>query len=506
MAVDQGMEQLLSKQPLFGDIMSMKKTRFLGIISVTAVFMPVIALATLEGSVLVGYSLGYDDNIGGGSESQSTVEDISNELYLNVDVAKTTGFLRYDVFGRAGFIARSSDILEDEFRFSGGLNGLWIIQPSRLTWRVSDVATVRRRNARELTSSGNTEQSNFFETGPSLSFRPTGRTAIDLNANYQQSWFEFGDSNEYVSASISGSYTPSELSRFSGSYSEVYFLPDTNLSSDSVSRSASVRFDRRLQRGSWFIGAGTSQVTLDEQIVGENDDVIPTYTAGFNYQVARQVVFDISAGRQVVTIGQDTLARSNQRSLALGLNNSNAVPNRELTPIELNRLRNEVDQFDYGAGFNVNETLQAGLTWQDGRWGVSARVYATKLEVPEFELNLSQEARALLFPSGTLDSNQESQGVSFLVTLEPRIRWLANLGLRIEDRSLDAIDVLAADPNQNIVTTELRETIFSTGLTFAATRNLSFGGNLESALLQDKSGVVDNVRNNGVFLTVEYSL
>lgn len=476
------------------------------VVALAMVSWPSIGFGTLEGNVVVGYTLGYSDNIGGGNVLQEQGEDISNELYVNVDVAKTTGFLRYDVFGQAGFIARTSDVLEDEFRFSGGINGLWIIKPSRLNWTVTDVASIRRRNSRELTSSGNTEQSNFFQTGPSLTFRPTGRTAINLDAYYQQSWFEFGDSNEYASASIAGTYNMSELSSFSASYSESYFLPDTNLSSNSVSRSASARFSRRLQRGGWFVGAGTSQVTLDDQIAGDNDDVIPVYTAGFNYRLARRLSFDISGSRQVVTIGQDTIATSNQRSLTSDLNTTNAVQGRELTSFELARLRDEVDQFEYGSGFNVQESIRTGLIWQEGRWAASMQLYATRLEVPEFQIELSQEARSLLFPSGSLDANQESQGISFSLSLEPKVRWMLDFGLRLENRNIDAVEALAVDPTQNIDTTELRETTLSGGATFAATRNLSFAGRLESGLLQDRKDIEPNTRNNGISFSVEYSL
>jgi len=127
--------------------------------------------------------------------------------------------------------------------------------------------------------------------------------------------------------------------------------------------------------------------------------------------------------------------------------------------------------------------------------------------VPEFQLELSQDARGLLFPDGFIDTDQQSVGAEFFMTLEPRPRWIVDAGLRVENRDLDAIDVLAEpiDVN-NPVTRSFRETTFTTSVTFAASRELSFGSTFESVFLKDLDNSSGDVQSNRLFLGVEYSL
>jgi len=476
--------------------------------------------ALVQGEAIVGYSFGYDDNISLGSDAAGQEEDISNDVYFDVSLEKDEGFFRYDVYGRTGFEAHSSGAASDQLYLNGGLDALWLIKPGRLTWDLTDVASVRRQNSRAIASRSNTEQTNILRTGPTVYFQPTGRTYLDLSGYYQQSWFEFGDSNEYVGASANAIYRFSELTRLSGVVSEERFLPDGGSFNDQSTQSASATLTRQMQRGVWYIGTGVSQITIDGVSVSDSEDLIPTYVAGLNFEITRELTFDISAAKDVITIGEDTLTRGDARGRLLGTFTGSSpvtIPARgpgategETRPIsqqEFINLANEIDEFQYASGFSIDETVQSSLSWRRGFWGATFRVFARRLQVPEFQLELSQDARGLLFPDGFIDTDQQSVGAEFFMTLEPRPRWIVDAGLRVENRDLDAIDVLAEpiDVN-NPVTRSFRETTFTTSVTFAASRELSFGSTFESVFLKDLDNSSGDVQSNRLFLGVEYSL
>ncbi|HBF09912.1 MAG TPA: hypothetical protein DDW29_16785, partial [Gammaproteobacteria bacterium] len=68
------------------------------------------------------------------------------------------------------------------------------------------------------------------------------------------------------------------------------------------------------------------------------------------------------------------------------------------------------------------------------------------------------------------------------------------------------LDVLADDATFGETTTrEVRESMFTSRVSFAATRYLSFGASLESILLEDKDDG-DETQSNRIFFMVEYSL
>ena len=474
--------------------------------SVAAVMLPTKLLALVEGEVLVGYSLGYDDNIGQQTKEQGPIEDIENELYLEVDLSKRTGFFRYDIFGQTDYIAHSSDVVSDQFTVDGGINALWLISPNRFAWELSDVAEIRRRDVASLASSGNTEQTNVLRTGPTVYFRPFTRTTLDLGAFYQQSWYEFGDSNEYVGVSANSTYRYSTLTTFSGFLSEIHFLPDGSDYSDQVNRNIGWQMYRRLQRGAWYIGAGTSQVVVDGAL--PNDDAeewIPTYTAGLSYRLTSSWRFGLDAERRVITIGEDSLNAPDRGSLLTRIE-TEAVEEPAAAP-QLGALRDEVDEFRYSSGFNVTDAGSASLRWSNAQWGAILRAFTRRVEIPEFQIDLSQEARALLFPTGTINAGQDVTGVSFLMTLEPKPRWLVDFGITLENRDIRTLDISVPDPDQDdIETREIRETRIGSNVTYAASRFLSFGGRIDTVSLKDRNSITGDVRSNRITFNVEYSL
>lgn len=479
-------------------------------VSLVGAVAPATSFALVNGEVLVGYSLGYDDNISNGNQDQGQEEDISNELYTEIDLTKDQGFFRYDIFGHVGFLSHSSNVTDDQLNVSGGIDALWLIKPNRFSWDFSDTAFLQRRNSYELASSSNTEQINVLRTGPTLYFHPTGRTYLNVGGYYEQTYAEFGYDSQYLGLNADSAYYASELTQLQLNVSEVHYMPDDDNFSDQYTRSAALQLRHRLDRGVWYIGAGASQIVIDNSGISEDSDVIPTYTAGYVYEIARRVELDIVAERQIVTFGQDTLNNTSDRaSLISYLGESQQQQNSGtsvIDPATIGELTQELDDFQYSTGFNVDDTIRVGLNWRYGQWGTQFRVFARRLEVPEFQLDLSQEARQLLFPEGTLDAGQDSYGIEWTLSLEPKVRWLVDAGIRIEERKIESLDVLADDATFGETTTrEVRESMFTSRVSFAATRYLSFGASLESILLEDKDDG-DETQSNRIFFMVEYSL
>ena len=465
-----------------------------------------LAQAKVEGEVLIGYEVGYDDNINRGFGDDDREEDITNLIYTDIDLFKQDGFLRYDAYGRLGFEMHSSDLTDDQFYSIGGFNGAALIIPNRFVWNLTDVASLRRIDARGFDASANLEKTNFLRTGPTFYFRPGDQTFVELSGYYQNSWFEFGNDSQYYGADLATTYRFSELSELVVTVSQVQFIPDGDRS-DQTQRSANARFLKRIQRGQWFIGGGASQIVVDQDSAIDNEDIVPTYEAGFTYLLLPKVTLDLRGTKSVFTIGEQDLQDSSRGTLVEQFTTDSALP----TGVDQAALEEELQEFTFSSGFNIQERAEAALIWQDGRWSAALTGFVDRIQVPEFQFDLSPLARDLVFAAegDIIDADQQTIGVELAVGFEPKLRWFSEVAIRSEERELSRVDI--GDGGSGTLTTDaesldITEHTFRASLNYAAGRYLSFGTRVELVMLEEEGRRSDPARSNRIFFNVEYSL
>lgn len=476
---------------------------------------PTSSFARIQGEVSVGYELGYDDNINLGADGAGQDENISNEIYTEVDVIKDSGFFQYNALGRAGFRAETADGIDDRFLLDGNFDGQWMISRNRLAWDISNEALLRRTNSAQAFSVRNTEQINRFRTGPRLFFRPGPRTNLELSAFYEYAWFEERDDNQFIGAAADLGFRLSSLTQIDTNLSQTNYLPEGDNRSEEVSRSVSFVINRRLQRGNVFIGAGVSTIELDlVELADDEDEIIPTYRAAYDYEISSAITFNASFERAVITVGRDEYDIPE----VPGLSGSTGRDRPGQSGILDANERSQLDDFDYTAGFNVSTAISTGFIYSKALWSAQIRGYSSLIEVPDTQFELTDaEERAYFETINGIDRGSESIGFEIIGNFEPKPRWLVSLGYGKEYRTIDTQQVNRPGDEgvdgsnvgllrDGVTRVELDESRIFSDMTYAATRFLSFGARLELAKFEDVDTGTQPGSVNRIFFNVEYVL
>lgn len=254
-----------------------------------AILFASAAAAEVEYGVEVG--IGNSDNI------LRTPTDENSETILTTGFDLTwlreDGLLWADVDLDLSYFEYQDDAFDSEVAGLADAELRLRFAPERFEWVFTDRFGQSRTDPFVQATPGNSENVNFFSTGPDLTFRLGTAASVTLFGRYSMSNYEdtnFDDERELVGVSVARNF--SQRSRFSvNATTENISFDDPLVGDDFDRRSAYLSYENEGARTRLNAQAGMSQIDRD----GETEDY-PLFSLNVSRDLSPRTVLSFSAG------------------------------------------------------------------------------------------------------------------------------------------------------------------------------------------------------------------
>ncbi len=231
------------------------------IAAVCALLLGAEARADLTYEVEAG--VGHSDNITRVSESQ--IDETLATLGAHLDWTKTTRRLDADVFVDLDYVEYLGNTYTGEVVGTADANLTFGIVPERFTWQVQDSFGQAQSDPFSPVTPENSENVNYFTTGPDLTLGIGTQNAVRLFARYSPTHYEVTDLNgESVSGGLSFIRHLSGASQLSLNATTADNTFDNPANTGYERRSASVGYDFTGGRTTISTQVGYSWMELDD--------------------------------------------------------------------------------------------------------------------------------------------------------------------------------------------------------------------------------------------------
>lgn len=403
---------------------------------IAAILFASTASAEVEYGVEVG--IGNSDNIA----RVPTDEDSETILTAGVDLdwLREEGLLWADVDLDLSYFEYQDDAFDSEVAGLANAQLRLRFAPERFEWVFTDRFGQTRTDPFVAATPGNTENVNYFSTGPDLTFRLGSVASVTLFGRYSLSSYEdsnFDDERELFGLSVSRAL--SQRSRFSvNATTENVSFDDPLVGDEFDRRSAFLAYEAEGARTRIDAQAGMSQIDRD----GDTEDY-PLLSLTVSRDISPRSVLSFSAS----TRSSDTAAATGFDDV-FGGGGGSGIPGRISTS----------DTFEMRDA-RVTWEFSAPRTQFGATIGYQDNVYDTASEFDRTRQSIGLHARRQLSPRFFLDANANFYMSEFDLTGqeddEAQVGLLASWNA--VGRLFIELDVEYFDRNSTVPETEFQE-------------------------------------------------